>query len=161
MVQEREKRFGDTAYLHEWKAPGFSSFVLYLPHAQTTVVIMSNIYSSATTTIGYDVLLSSPRSPLRTVHVRVHRPSAPELKTCTDISVWAGFLPGKRESSLDRKRPGVVHALAVGRRFSADHWIGIASSIVLLGRSQIERGASGRTYCARLRSVSRNGVQST
>ena len=49
------KRFGETAYYMNGRAPGFASFVLYLPQSRTTVVVLSNIYSSATTTIGYDV----------------------------------------------------------------------------------------------------------
>ena len=51
------KRFGETAYSMNGRAPGFCIlFVLELPHTQTTVVVRSNIYSSATTTIGYDLL---------------------------------------------------------------------------------------------------------
>jgi CubicO group peptidase (beta-lactamase class C family) len=49
------ERFGETAYYMNGRSPGFNSFVLYLPHSQTTIVVFSNIYSSATTTIGYDV----------------------------------------------------------------------------------------------------------
>jgi hypothetical protein len=37
------------------RAPGFASFVLYLPKERLTVIAMSNIYSSATTDIGYDI----------------------------------------------------------------------------------------------------------
>ena len=62
------KRFGETAYSMNGRAPGFASFVLYLPQAQTTVVVLSNIYSSATTTIGYDVAavsLGSSYDPFR------------------------------------------------------------------------------------------------
>lgn len=49
------KRYGQTAYSMNGRAPGFASFVLYLPETQTTVILLSNIYSSATTTIGYDI----------------------------------------------------------------------------------------------------------
>jgi len=49
------KRYGQTAYSMNGRAPGFASFVLYLPETQMTVVLLSNIYSSATTTIGYDI----------------------------------------------------------------------------------------------------------
>ncbi len=48
------KRYGQTAYMNG-RAPGFASFVLFLPETQTTVVLLSNVYSSATTTIGYDI----------------------------------------------------------------------------------------------------------
>jgi CubicO group peptidase (beta-lactamase class C family) len=47
------KRFGQIDWHMNGRAPGFASFVLYLPHAKTTVVVLSNIYSSATTTIGW------------------------------------------------------------------------------------------------------------
>jgi CubicO group peptidase (beta-lactamase class C family) len=49
------KRFGHTAYNMNGRAPGFASFVLYLPDPQLTVVVLSNIYSSVTTSIGYDI----------------------------------------------------------------------------------------------------------
>jgi hypothetical protein len=37
------------------RAPGFSSFVVYVPSKDVTVVVFSNIYSSATTAMGYDL----------------------------------------------------------------------------------------------------------
>jgi hypothetical protein len=49
------------------RSPGFSSFVLYLPDGQLTVVVLSNIYSSAPTKIGNDlaaILLGLPYSSL-------------------------------------------------------------------------------------------------
>ena len=49
------KRYGQTAYYMNGRSPGFASFVLYLPETQTMVILLSNIYSSATTTIGYDI----------------------------------------------------------------------------------------------------------
>src|ERR1700722_3989317 len=42
-----DKRFGETVYYMSGRAPGFASFVLYLPSARMTVVVLSNIYSSA------------------------------------------------------------------------------------------------------------------
>lgn len=61
------KRFGEFAYYMNGRAPGFASFVLYLPHEDVTVVAFSNIYSSATTNVGNDVaaiVLGLPYSPL-------------------------------------------------------------------------------------------------
>jgi D-alanyl-D-alanine carboxypeptidase len=49
------KRFGGTAYYMNGRAPGFASFVLYLPREALTVVVFSNIYSSATTDMGNDI----------------------------------------------------------------------------------------------------------
>jgi CubicO group peptidase (beta-lactamase class C family) len=48
-------RFNQTAYYMNGRAPGFASFVLYLPREQTTIVVFSNIDSSATTSIGNDI----------------------------------------------------------------------------------------------------------
>jgi hypothetical protein len=37
------------------RSPGFASFALYLPDEHLTVIVFSNIYSSATTSLGYDI----------------------------------------------------------------------------------------------------------
>jgi CubicO group peptidase (beta-lactamase class C family) len=76
------ERFGETTYSMNGRAPGFASFVLYLPRTQSTVVVLSNIYSSATTTIGYDIAAIArglPYKPFRPTHPA---PSAAELKRC-------------------------------------------------------------------------------
>jgi CubicO group peptidase (beta-lactamase class C family) len=49
------ERFASPICYRNGRAPGFASFVLYLPREQTIVVVFGNIYSSATTAIGYDV----------------------------------------------------------------------------------------------------------
>jgi CubicO group peptidase (beta-lactamase class C family) len=49
------ERYHETIYYMNGRSPGFSSFVVYLPREQTTVVIFGNIYSSATTPMGYDL----------------------------------------------------------------------------------------------------------
>ena len=43
---------GETVYYMNGRAPGYSSFVLHAPKERLTVVVLSNIYSSVTTTIG-------------------------------------------------------------------------------------------------------------
>jgi D-alanyl-D-alanine carboxypeptidase len=61
------KRFGERAYSMNGRAPGFASFVTYLPREDLTVVAFGNIYSSATTDIGYDIAaiaLGLPHTPL-------------------------------------------------------------------------------------------------
>ena len=81
-MKGENKRFGQTAYYMNGRAPGFASFVLYLPQTKTLVVVFSNTYSSATTAIGYDIaaiLLGLPYQPFR---VRDPGPTAGELKTC-------------------------------------------------------------------------------
>lgn len=49
------RRFGELAYVVSGRAPGFASYVVHLPHSDLTVVVLSNIYSSAPTEIGSDV----------------------------------------------------------------------------------------------------------
>src|SRR5437763_1292722 len=63
--------------------PGFASFVLYLPREKVTVVVFSNIYSSATTAIGYDIAAIVRGLPYETFHTSDPPPSAAELGTCT------------------------------------------------------------------------------
>jgi CubicO group peptidase (beta-lactamase class C family) len=48
-------RYHETIYYMNGRAPGFSSFVMYLPKQNLKVIVFSNIYSSATTTIGNDL----------------------------------------------------------------------------------------------------------
>jgi CubicO group peptidase (beta-lactamase class C family) len=60
-------RFGEFSYNMSGRAPGFASFVLYLPREDLTVVALSNIYSSATGDIGNDIAaiaLGLPYKPL-------------------------------------------------------------------------------------------------
>jgi CubicO group peptidase (beta-lactamase class C family) len=61
-------RFKETVYYSNGRAPGFASFVMYLPGEKTVVVAFSNIYSSATTSIGYDlaaIALDLPYTPFQ------------------------------------------------------------------------------------------------
>ncbi len=53
--RRQSPRFGELTYYMNGRSPGFASFVLYLPREDLTVVALSNIYSSVTTDIGYDV----------------------------------------------------------------------------------------------------------
>ncbi|HXJ89976.1 MAG TPA: serine hydrolase domain-containing protein [Candidatus Binatia bacterium] len=76
----QNKRFGETAYYMNGRAPGFSSFVLYLPGSKLTVVVLSNVYSSATTTIGYDLAALSLGQHYQSLHIRNIGPAA--LKRC-------------------------------------------------------------------------------
>jgi len=77
------KRFEETTYSMNGRAPGFASFVLYLPKEKMSVVVFSNIYSSATTTIGYDIAAILGGLPYETFHPSDPPPSAADLKTCT------------------------------------------------------------------------------
>ena len=81
--KRENKRFAETAYSMNGRAPGFASFVLYLPREKTSVAAFSNIYSSATTTIGYDIAAIVRGLPYETFDPSEPPPSAAELKTCT------------------------------------------------------------------------------
>jgi CubicO group peptidase (beta-lactamase class C family) len=76
----QNKRLGETAYYMNGRAPGFSSFLLYLPGPKMTVVVLSNIYSSATTTIGYDLAALGLGQLYQSVHFRKVGPAV--LKRC-------------------------------------------------------------------------------
>jgi CubicO group peptidase (beta-lactamase class C family) len=65
--RRQSSRFGEFAYNMSGRAPGFASFVLYLPREDLTVVALSNIYSSSTGNIGNDIAaiaLGLPYQPL-------------------------------------------------------------------------------------------------
>lgn len=66
--KDEKRRFGEPAYIMNGRAPGFSSFLMHLPREALTVVVLSNIYSSATTPVGYDIAriaLGRDYEPLR------------------------------------------------------------------------------------------------
>jgi len=65
------------------RAPGFSSFVLYMPDSKLTVVVLSNVYSSATTTIGYDIAALSLGLPYERLQLGKSRVDSAKLKRCT------------------------------------------------------------------------------
>jgi len=74
------KRFNQPAYYSNGRAPGFASFVLYLPRERLTVVAFSNIYSSATTTIGYDIAAIALNLPYTAFQPRTSPTDPAELK---------------------------------------------------------------------------------
>jgi CubicO group peptidase (beta-lactamase class C family) len=80
--KKRSSRYGQFAYYMNGRAPGFSSFVLYLPDKQTAVIVLSNIYSSATTTIGYDVAAILFGLPYQQFQPKIPGPQPDELKLC-------------------------------------------------------------------------------
>lgn len=139
-------RFRETIYYMNGRAPGFASFVLYLPREQATIVAFSNIYSSATTTIGNDIaaiLLGLPYAPFRPSDPT---PSPAELKTCT----------GTFQFGPDFYQPNAeITLLASGQDLSLRWPSGSLSPLISLGRDHfvdrsyweqvnLERDAIGR-----------------
>lgn len=66
------KRFGEFAYSMNGRAPGFASYLMYLPREDLTVVALSNIYSSATTDIGNDIAAIALGLPYAAIALRPH-----------------------------------------------------------------------------------------
>jgi CubicO group peptidase (beta-lactamase class C family) len=142
----QNKRFDETAYYMNGRAPGFASFVLYLPKARMTVVVLSNIYSSATTTIGYDIAALSLGLPYAPFHVREPATGTTELKTCT----------GTFQFGSDFYQPNAVVTLTADGPELYLRWpSGDMSALIAVGRDRfvdrsyweevkIERDASGR-----------------
>jgi hypothetical protein len=81
--RERSDRFGQTEYSMNGRAPGFASLVVYLPAEETTVVVLSNIYSSAATTIGHDIAAISLGRPYQKVQFADNGLPGAELNRCT------------------------------------------------------------------------------
>jgi len=81
--RRQNKRFNQTAYYMNGRSPGFGSFALYLPQPQLTVVVLSNVYSTAPTNIGYDIAALTLELPYQAFSPRDPAPEAAELRTCT------------------------------------------------------------------------------
>ena len=139
------KRLGRVGYYMNGRAPGFSSFVLYVPDRKLTVVILSNIYSSATSAIGYDIAaltLGLPYSPLK---FREGAVDPKELESCT----------GSFQFGSDFYVPNATVTVRLrGRELSMQWPDGHSSVLIPLDRDhfvdrsywekvQIERGSAG------------------
>jgi CubicO group peptidase (beta-lactamase class C family) len=141
------KRFGETAYYMNGRAPGFASFVLYLPKAQTTVVVLSNIYSSATTSIGYDIAAMALSLPYESFRVMEPAPTAAELNACT----------GSFQFGPDFYQPNAALTLTVEGGELHLHWPSdYVTALIPLGRDhfvdrsywvevKVERDAAGHS----------------
>lgn len=77
------QRLGETVYYMNGRSPGFASFVLYLPKEALTVVVFSNIYSSVTSNLGYDIASIVLGLPYEKFHPEEPAPAASQLQTCT------------------------------------------------------------------------------
>jgi D-alanyl-D-alanine carboxypeptidase len=80
--RKQSDRYHETIYSMNGRAPGFSSFVIYLPQEQITVVVFGNVYSSATTPMGYELAAISLHIPHETFQP-AKALSADQLKACT------------------------------------------------------------------------------
>jgi D-alanyl-D-alanine carboxypeptidase len=74
------KRFGEAAYSMNGRSPGFASFALHLPREKATIIVLSNVYSSATSTIGNDIAAIALGMPYEAFQPQVARLNAVELK---------------------------------------------------------------------------------
>lgn len=93
-------RYHETIYYMNGRAPGFSSFVMYVPKEDLSVVVFSNTYSSATTTIGNDlaaIALGLPYQPFQPGKTL----SAEAIRKCTGTFVFGpDFYQPNAEVSL-------------------------------------------------------------
>jgi len=71
------KRFGEFAYSMSGRAPGFASYVIYLPREDLAVIAFSNVYSSATADIGTDIAAMTLGLPVAPIALSIH-PIAPD-----------------------------------------------------------------------------------
>ena len=125
-------RFHETIYYMNGRAPGFASFVLYLPREQMNVVVFSNIYSSATTTIGNDLSAIALGLPHEAFKPSDPAPSAQEIQKST----------GTFQFGPDFYQPNAeVRLVAKGAELSL-HWpSGDESPLIPLGRDHfMDRG---------------------
>jgi CubicO group peptidase (beta-lactamase class C family) len=144
--KSESKRFGEIAYYMNGRAPGFSSFVLYLPKSQTMVIVLSNVYSSVTTRIGYDIAAMSLGLHYESIHFRDTALGPEELKSCTGIFQ---FGPDFYQANA------TVALVANGRELSLRWPSGSSSALIPVDRDRfidrsyweevrIERDGSGR-----------------
>lgn len=145
------KRFGQTAFYMNGRAPGFAAFVLYLPTADVTVVAFSNIYSSATTSMGYDIAAIALGLPYVDFHPAGRALSADELRDST----------GNFRFGPNFYQPnGVVNLAATGSDVVLEWPSGGASPLIPLERDhfmdrsyweevKIERNSAGQTTALR------------
>jgi CubicO group peptidase (beta-lactamase class C family) len=140
------KRFDETTYSMNGRAPGFASFVVYLPREKASVVVFSNIYSSATTAIGYDIAAIVRGLPYETFHPNDAPPSGAELRAFAGIFQ---FGPDFYQANAQLK------VFAEGQELSLLWPGGSVSPLIPIGRDQfmdrsyweqvrIERDASGQ-----------------
>jgi CubicO group peptidase (beta-lactamase class C family) len=138
-------QYGETVYSMNGRAPGFASFVLYLPREKMSVVVFSNIYSSATTTIGNDVAAIALGLPHQKFQPSETAPSPEQLHACT----------GRFQFGADFYQPNAEVALiAMGTELSLRWPSGDESPLIPMGRDRwidrsyweevtIERGPNG------------------
>jgi hypothetical protein len=79
-----------------------------------TLILLSNIYSSATTPMGYDTAALSLGLPYEKFSFMNPAPSAAQLKMCTGTFQFGPDFCQANASDTDRERSRVVTPLAFG-----------------------------------------------
>jgi hypothetical protein len=122
-----DKRFGETVYYTNGRAPGFASFALHIPGSRTTVVVLSNVYASATTAIGYDVAALALGLPYEPFRIQEPAPGAAELKKCEGTFAFGS----------DFYQPNAaLTAVAEGRELRLRWPSGELTSLIPMGRDR-------------------------
>ena len=93
------------------RAPGFASFVCYVPERKLTVIVLSNIYSSATSTIGYDIAALILGLPYKPLALRKTPPDPKDLQSCTGEFQFGPdfFVPNGKVSLTSNGRELSLH----------------------------------------------------
>jgi CubicO group peptidase (beta-lactamase class C family) len=139
----QNKRLDETAYYMNGRAPGFSAFVLYLPGAKLTLIALSNVYSSATTTIGYDLAALSLGQQYQSLHFQKLGPAS--LKRCIGAFQFGpDFYQAKAKVNLVVREDGLTMLWPSGETsvlipLGGDHFVDRSYWTEV----QIERDASG------------------
>ena len=125
--RRESSRFHETAYYMNGRAPGFASFVLYLPKERLTVVVFSNIYSSATTTMGNDVGAISMGLPFEPF-----RPSSEDMSAAQLASSVGSFKFGPDFYQANAE----VQVVAEGKELSLRWPSGELSPLIQMDRDR-------------------------
>lgn len=123
--RRENSRFHRTVYYMNGRSPGFASFVLYLRKEHLIVVVFSNIYSSVTTTIGYDIAAISLGLPYDEFRPSLDGLSVEQLKASS----------GKFKFGSDFYQPNAEVALVIEGSGLAMRWpSGQTSALIPMSR---------------------------
>jgi len=140
------KRFGVPMYYMNGRAPGFASFMVRIPSEKLTVIVLSNIYASVPTTMGFDLVALELNKPLDPLQL----PASPPPPM--DVAAIAGAY----RFGADFYQPNTALNLTADEGDAVLHWAdGSTSALIPIGGDRfidraywvgvsIHRDAAGR-----------------
>lgn len=105
-------RFGEPLYYMNGRAPGFASAIIWLPRERLSVIVLSNIYASVTTDIGFDITALTLERPLHALSI---------LSTPLPPATLAG-LEGKFSFGADFFQANATLTLVIDGSDAMLHW---------------------------------------